>query len=132
MDHRPSTVFCSVTTFLSLYSFTFRRPKFKEINNSRFRIKCQTANTAQNFPYQTKGTENGRQRNMQLILQHCFKTSSDDVRFTTHIKPVLHQIRLLTGLNVSGNTHNIAFQLVLKQCCKRSCMFQVVASFIEA
>ena len=107
----------SVQYSVFIYWFTFRRPKFKEINNLRFRSKCQTANTAQNFPYQTngtKGTENGQQINMQLILQHCFKTSNDDVRFTTHIKPVLHQIRLLTGLNVSGNKHNIAFQLVLK------------------
>ena len=35
-------------------------------------------------------------------------------RFTTHIKPVLQQIRLLTGLNDGGKTHNIAFQLVLQ------------------
>ena len=32
---------------------------------------------------------------------------------------VLHQIRLLTG----GKTRNIAFHLVLQQCCKASCMF---------
>ena len=33
-------------------------------------------------------------------------------RFTTHIKPVLQQIRLLTGLNVGGNARNIAIKLV--------------------
>ena len=46
-------------------------------------------------------------------------------RFTTHIKPVLQQIRLLTGLNVGGKTRNIAIQLVLQQCCKTSCTFFV-------
>ena len=39
------------------------------------------------------------------------------------IKPVLQQIRLLTGLNVVGKTRNTAFQLVLPQCCKTSCTF---------
>ena len=38
--------------------------------------------------------------------------NSDVERFTTHIKPVLQQIRLLTGLNMGGNTRNIAIQLV--------------------
>ena len=38
--------------------------------------------------------------------------NSDVARFTTHIKPVLQQIRLLTGLNVRGKTRNIAIQLV--------------------
>ena len=35
------------------------------------------------------------------------------MRLTTHIKPVLQQIRLLTGLNMGGKTRNIAIQLVL-------------------
>ena len=53
----------------------------------------------------------------------CFATSlqnklkSDVLRFTTHIKPVWQQIRLLTGLNEGGKTRNIAIQLVLQQCC---------------
>ena len=38
-------------------------------------------------------------------------------------QPVLQQIRLLTGLNVVGETHNTAFQLVLPQCRKTSCTF---------
>ena len=43
---------------------------------------------------------------------------------TTHIKPVLQQVRLLTGLNVSsGKTRNIDIQLVLQQCCKTTCKF---------
>ena len=46
-------------------------------------------------------------------------------RFTTRIKPVLQQIRLLTGLNVGGKTRNIAIELVLQQCCKTSCTFFV-------
>ena len=52
----------------------------------------------------------------------CFATllqnelPSDVARLTTLIKPVLHQIRLLTGLNVGGKTCDIAFQLVLQQC----------------
>ena len=35
--------------------------------------------------------------------------NSDVERFTDHMKPVFQQIRLLTGLNVVGKTHNIAF-----------------------
>ena len=38
--------------------------------------------------------------------------NSDVARFTTHIKPVLQQIRLLTGLNEGGKTRNVAVQLV--------------------
>ena len=49
--------------------------------------------------------------------------NSDVERFTTHIKPVLQQIRLLTGLNMGGKTGNIATQLVWQQCCKKSCTF---------
>ena len=61
----------------------------------------------------------------------CFATllqnelNSDVARFTTHIKPVLQQIRLLTGLSRGGKTPNIAIQLVLQQCCKTSCPFFV-------
>ena len=40
-------------------------------------------------------------------------------------KPVLQQIRLLTGLNVGGKTRNNAIQLVLQQCCRKSCTFFV-------
>ena len=58
---------------------------------------------------------------LATLLQN--KLNSDVTRFTTHIKPVLQQIRLLTGLNVSGKTRNIAIQLVLQQCCKTSCTF---------
>ena len=35
--------------------------------------------------------------------------NSDDARFTTHRKPVLQQIKLLTGLNMGGKTRKIAF-----------------------
>ena len=47
------------------------------------------------------------------------------LHFSTHIKPVLQQIRLLTDLNVAGKMRNTAIQLVLQQCCKTSCMFFV-------
>ena len=40
-------------------------------------------------------------------------------------KPVLQQIRLLTGLNVGGKTCNIAIQIVFQQCCKTNCTFFV-------
>jgi len=52
------------------------------------------------------------------LLQN--ELNSDVARFTTHTKPVSQQIRLLTGLNVGGKTHNIAIQIVLQQCCKTS------------
>ena len=54
-----------------------------------------------------------------MLLQN--ELDRDVARFTTLIKPVLQQIRLLTGLNVCGKTRNIAIQLVLQQCCKTSC-----------
>ena len=43
--------------------------------------------------------------------------------FTTHIKPVLEQLRLLTGLNVGSKTRNFTIELVLQQCCNTSCTF---------
>ena len=54
----------------------------------------------------------------------CFATllqnelNSDVARFTTHIKPVLQKIKLLTGLNMGGKMRNNAIRLVLQQCCK--------------
>ena len=44
---------------------------------------------------------------MQLVLLQN-GLDSDVARFTTLIKPVLQQIRLLTVLNVCGKTRNIA------------------------
>ena len=65
-------------------------------------------------------TGNKKQATCLATLQQK-EWNSDVARFTTHIKPVLQQIRLLTGLNVVGKTRNTAFQLVLPQCCKTSC-----------
>ena len=47
---------------------------------------------------------------MQLVLQHHLQKelNSAIASFTTPIKPVLQQIRLLTGLKVSGKTCSIA------------------------
>ena len=41
--------------------------------------------------------------------------NSDVARFTTHIKPVWQQIRLLRDLNIGDKTRNIGIQLVLQQ-----------------
>ena len=54
---------------------------------------------------------------------------SDVARFTTNIKLVLQQIRLLTGLNVGCKTRNITIQLVLQQCCETRCTFIFFARF---
>ena len=48
---------------------------------------------------------------LAALLQN--ELTSSVVRFTTHIKPVLQQIRFLTGLNEDGKTQNIAIQPVL-------------------
>ena len=48
---------------------------------------------------------------LATLLQNDLTSSV--ARFTTHIKPVLQQIRLLTGLNVGGQKRNLAIQLVL-------------------
>ena len=60
-------------------------------------------------------------RRYLLLLQN--QLNSDVARFTTHIKPVLQQIRLLTGLTVGCKTRHIAIQLVLQQCCRTSYTF---------
>ena len=65
-----------------------------------------------------------------MRLLFAGQLNSDFARITTHIKPVLHQIRLLTVFNVSDKTCNIAFQLILQQCCKTSCTL-FVARFTE-
>ena len=57
--------------------------------------------------------------------------NSDVARFTTHIKPVLKQIRLLTGLNVSGKTGNIAIQLCFAAMLQNK-LHVFVARFTEA
>ena len=48
---------------------------------------------------------------MQLVLHHLLQNElqRDVARFTTLIKSVFHQIRLLKGLNVGGKTCNIVF-----------------------
>ena len=48
---------------------------------------------------------------------------SDVARFTTNIKLVLQQIRLLTGLNVGCKTRNITIQLVLQRVAKQVARF---------
>ena len=60
---------------------------------------------------------------LATLLQN--ELTSSVVCFTTHIKPVWQQIRLLTGLNMGGKMRNIAIQLVLQQCCKTSGTFFV-------
>ena len=61
----------------------------------------------------------------------CFATllqnelNSDVARYKAHVKPVLQQIRLLTGLNMGGKRRNISFQLGLQQCYKTRCTFFV-------
>ena len=60
---------------------------------------------------------------LETLLQN--ELNSDVARFTTHIKPVLQQIRLLTGLNVGGKSRTIAFELVDK-------LHLFVARFTEA
>ena len=71
------------------------------------------------------GTKKRATKNVQLVLQHCWKTSWIAMLrvLPATFKPVWQQIRLLTGLNVGGKTHNTTTQLVLQQYCKTSCAF---------
>ena len=67
---------------------------------------------------------------MQLVLQHCCKTSwiatnTDDGLFTTHVQTCQQPDLLHVRFDVGGKTRNIAIQLVLLQCCKTSCTFFV-------
>ena len=52
-----------------------------------------------------------------------FLCTLDVSLFTTYIKSVFQQIRLLTGLTVVGKMWGITFQLILLQCCKTSALF---------
>ena len=51
-------------------------------------------------------------------------------RFTTHMKPVLQQIRLLIGLNKRGKTRNIAIQS--SAAMLQNELHVIVAPFTEA
>ena len=75
------------------------------------------------FKVRKNGQKKKRATRLATLLQN--KLNSDVVRFTIHIKPVLQQISLLTGLNVGGKTLNIAIQLILQKCCKTSYTFFV-------
>lgn len=52
-----------------------------------------------------------------------FLCTLDVALFTTYIKSVFQQIRLLSGLTVVGKMRSITFQLILLQCCKTSALF---------
>ena len=59
----------------------------------------------------TNGAEELLTKNEQLVLQHC-RAKEVEWRccafYRPDIKPVLQQIRLLTGLNMGGKTRNIS------------------------
>ena len=52
-----------------------------------------------------------------------FLCTLDVALFTTYIKSVFQQIRLLTGLTVVAKMRGITFQLILLHCCKTSALF---------
>ena len=62
---------------------------------------------------------------MQLVLQHLLQNQlqRDVARFTTLIKSVLHQIRLLKGLKVGGKTCNIVFNSFCSNVAKQVACF---------
>ena len=73
------------------------------------------------------GTVKRATKNVQLVLWLFCKTSwlaMLPVLPTTKNKPC-NLICCKTGLNVSGKTRNVAFQLVLLQCRKTNCVFFV-------
>ena len=76
---------------------------------------CVTATW--NLTFSRLGTEKRATKNVQLVLQQVLQNelNNDAARYTTHIRPVLQQIRLLTGLNMGGKTRNIAIKLILQQ-----------------
>ena len=69
-------------------------------------------------------SEEGNKKQANVLAALLLNELNSDVeRFTTHIKPVLQQIRLFAGLNMGGKTSNIAIQLVLQQCSKKVARF---------
>ena len=65
----------------------------------------------------------------------CFGTwlqnelNGDVARFTTHENKPYNLISCKTGSNMGGKTRNIAIQLGLQQCCKKSCCCPSYCSF---
>ena len=76
---------------------------------------------------------------MQLVLQHCYKTSGMVMlRFLPpHQLAVFQKIRQRTGSNMGGKTRNIAFQpfcshvakQVARFCCPSHRSFKVSQSY---
>ena len=58
------------------------------------------------------------------MYRFCYTKKSYPLRSAT-----TYLISCKTGLNVGGKTRNLAFELVLQQCCKTSCMFLSYLSF---
>ena len=93
---------------------------------------------SEQLPWFHRSVLKGTEKRATKKRATCFATllqnelNTDVARFTTHIKPVLQQIRLLTGLNVGGKTRNIAIQRVLQQCYKKSCTFFVARFSVPA
>ena len=93
---------------------------------------------SEQLPWFHRSVLKGTEKRATKKRATCFATllqnelNTDAARFTTHIKPVLQQIRLLTGLNVGGKTRNNAIQRVLQQCYKKSCTFFVARFSVPA
>ena len=62
---------------------------------------------SQNLPNLSYGKTSNKKSAICLATLLHSELNIDVARFTTNIKPLLQQIRLLTGLNVGGKTLNI-------------------------
>ena len=122
------------TKFLRVLIFAIfpaiRKSKFPQIKITANIFPAKISSRVNQYSL-TLGTEK-RATCLATLLEN--ELYSDVVRFTTHIKPVLQQIRLLTGLNVRGKTRNIAIQLVTamlntnlrnRVCSITTCLFRL-------
>ena len=87
----------------------------------------RSLNTKETTQNKTKAAVKRATKNVQLVLQHCCR-SSDVARFTTHVRPCLARSKLVSFVQVSGKTSNITIQLILQPCCKTNCAL-LVAGF---
>ena len=111
-----------------IQNFDLRRKGVFHCQTKALELNCQFPLERLPTSMPLKVRNNGQQKSCNLSCNNAakrvaYELNSDVTCFTTNIKPVLQQLRFLTGLNEGGKTSNIAFQLVQQQICKTSCMF---------
>ena len=86
----------------------------------------KSLNAKETTQNKTKAAVRRATKNVQLVLQHCCRNTSDVARFTTHVRPCLARNKVVSFVQVGGKTSNITIQLILQPFCKTNCALFVV------